>query len=167
MIKTSSPQSPDSAIFCGIDPGLSGAIAIILANLTVLLLEDMPTVQVSGSSIVKTQVDAKALFLITSAQGILTAAAVERMILFPKLSKTSALSLGDSSACARAAIDITGCNLVLQPTASQWKKALGVNAEKASSIALARRLFADLPRRLRHDKAEALLLAYYAVKIAG
>lgn len=163
-------------LFVGFDPGLSGAYAVIDENKKVLSSGNLPIYSItvegkSSSSIVTRQLDGRALVeLLQGIEGTYCAAAVERIVVFPSISKTACLSLGDSAAVCRMACQMIRCENVYQPTAAFWKSALGVpkapkgqpKEVKKLSAQFARDSFPDLPKVFRHDKMEALLLAEYA-----
>lgn len=171
-------------LFVGIDPGLSGAWAVISQDGTLLGIGNVPVECIIGpdnKSIVSKQTDGGALYeALTQFEGILAAACVERIVIFPKISKIACVSLGDSAAAARIACQWAKISTIYQPTAALWKKDMGLSKAKAKkneevetssdepvdkkkvALAKARELFPNLPTRFRHDKAEALLMAEYA-----
>jgi hypothetical protein len=51
---------------------------------------------------------------------------------------------------------------VLRPMPQQWKATYSLKSDKSASVLLARRLFRETPARLRHDLAEAALIAHWA-----
>lgn len=57
----------------------------------------------------------------------------------------------------------TLCIFVInQPMPGAWKSAMNVSADNAKPAELARKLVANLPKRLRQDKAEAIFLTRYS-----
>ncbi len=170
-------------LFVGIDPGLSGAWAVISQDGTLLGVGNVPVECIIGpdnKSIVSKQTDGRVLYEeISQFEGILVAACVERIVIFPKISKIACVSLGDSAAAARIACQWAKIPSIYQPTAALWKKDMGLSKPKKKAgedvpdvtvetdkkkvaLAKARELFPQLPTRFRHDKAEALLMAEYA-----
>lgn len=142
-------------LYLGLDPGKTGAVAIISRDLEVLVLEDLP--------IVDDRIDYLALYHLVAARHI-TAAALEQPLSYG-MNAYTCLSIGTTwGLCLGAVLQANPARL-LTPTASSWKKHSGLTADKAMSKATAQALFTGLPKRLRHDKAEALLLAHYALRV--
>lgn len=163
-------------MFLGIDPGLSGAYAVIAKDGSLVTCANLPLSLVSQegisvSSIVCRHIDGKALLdQLYPYQEDLLGVALERIVTLPLLSKTASLSLGDSQGVCRAVCQILGIPRLHCPTPAFWKKKMGVQAPKGSSPADKKRiakeaviaLLGSLPAQFRHDKAEAVLLAEYA-----
>jgi crossover junction endodeoxyribonuclease RuvC len=148
-------------ITIGIDPGLSGAIAV-LRDGQYVAVEDMPTVA-KGSGSVKSEVDPAGLIALLRRHipaDEAVAAALERVNAMPGQGSSSIFSLGDSFGCARSAL--AACRLELAyVTPAQWKKHFKLPADKELSRALAVRMFPGAPLHLKKyvDRAEALLIA--------
>jgi len=137
----------------GIDPGQHGAIAAVNAGGEVLLLADLPH---DAAGII----DARAVALLLSPLSP-AAVCIEQPQAFVRNAHTTLL-LGRDFGALHAAAQLCGWPL-LTPTPRRWKCALRLSADKRESVDLARRLYgAQLPKRLRVDKCEALLLAHYA-----
>lgn len=150
-------KSPAPApCYLGLDPGKSGAYAVISGSREVLMLEDLP--------LVDDRIDYLAMCA-ALAPYHLTAAALEQPIPYA-VNAYSAMSLGATWGLCLAAVLQVAPDRLLLPTASSWKRHSGLTADKALSVATAREKFEGLPKRLRHDKAEALLLADYALRIS-
>ena len=156
-------------LFCGVDPGLSGAIAFLADNggpvPSLVDVFDMPVVRREGG---KTELDVRALAAIFKRYrpGLVTVEAVHAM---PGQGACSMFSFGKSFGSVLgiiAALEL-GCVLVSPQT---WQRAvLGElpGAEgKRKALEWAARTFPDAvlqtPRgRLLDGRADALALAYY------
>lgn len=148
-------------ITIGIDPGLSGAIGILLDGM-LIAVEDMPIVA-KGSGSVKNEVDPAGLMLllrrhVNSDQPI--RAVLERVNAMPGQGVSSVFSLGDSFGTARACVAACGIELTYV-TPVNWKKHFNLVSDKEMSRALAVRMFPAAPLHLKKhsDRAEALLMA--------
>lgn len=140
----------------GIDPGLSGAVAVLDAHLSVLVLEDMPTMGKGKSG---NQVNPAALAEILQPYAG-AHAALERVGAMPGQGVSSMFSLGDSYGTARAVLAVLGMPVeIVTPTV--WKKHYHLDSDKERSRTKAIELFpgASLHRKKDHGRAEALLLA--------
>lgn len=146
----------------GIDPGVSGAVAIIQAGRFVAGI-DMPTFQ-DGK---RRRVNAAALAAFLSehrpARVIL-----ERVGAMPGQGVASMFSFGHSVGIAEGVATALGLPLVLV-TPQAWKRAAGlIGSDKAASLAVAARLFPDAPLSRKKDVAlaDALLIASYGTREA-
>ena len=148
-------------ITIGIDPGLSGAIGILLDGL-LGAVEDMPIVA-KGSGSVKNEVDPAGLMLLLRRHADLNQpvrAVLERVNAMPGQGVSSVFSLGDSFGTARACVAACGIELTYV-TPVNWKKHFNLVSDKEMSRALAVRMFPAAPLHLKKhsDRAEALLMA--------
>lgn len=137
----------------GIDPGRDGAVAWVDENNQLQGLEE------AGSADEGTPRRLFDLF----AQARLVV--VERPLAYPGTPAQSLVTLTESYGAAVAIARVCGVP-VLTPSASTWKRAVGVTKEKSTSVAKATELY-DLPKRTRHDKCEAALLAWYGLRKLG
>jgi crossover junction endodeoxyribonuclease RuvC len=150
-------------IAIGIDPGLSGAIAVLGDAGEVLDLWDMPTIQVGKTGFVKRALDVNGLAkLLETAATCNTRAFIERVSAFPGQGVGSMFSLGMSfwgAAGVVAALKIPFA--LVEP--KDWKGHFRLNADKELARGLASRYYpsADLSRKKDHGRAEALLIARY------
>ncbi len=134
----------------GVDPGRRGAVAVVEADTGRLVgMED------AFSDDPSTPSDLHNLFAGASI------VVVERPLAYPGIPAQSLITLAESSGAAVALARCAGVRTLLQPTASQWKRALGVTSEKRTSIDAAMRLFELEGCPPRHDLCEAALLAWY------
>jgi crossover junction endodeoxyribonuclease RuvC len=148
--------------YIGIDPGLSGAIAILWDDDT-YEVHDIPIMS-KGFGTVKNEINAGGMKDILDAATVVgnAVAVLERVNAMPGQGVSSVFSLGDSFGTCRtvlACLDIP--TLYVAPT--QWKKHYGLTSDKEQARALAIRLFpkADLKLKKHIDRAEALLIALY------
>lgn len=151
-------------IVIGIDPGLTGAIALIQDG-KYLDLMDMPTIAKGGSGKVKYEVSPVAITQFLRAKVPVdsgAAAIIERVNSMPGQGAATVFSLGDSFGCARAVIACFGLPY-RDVTPQVWKKHFSLSTDKEQSRALASKLFPEAELHLKrfHDRAEALLMARY------
>jgi hypothetical protein len=138
----------------GIDPGRQGAVAWIDQSNQLLGIDE------AGSADESTPIRLFKLF-----QGA-ALVVVERPLAFPGVPAQSLMTLTESYGAAVALARAAGVR-VITPTASTWKRAVGVTADKSTSKMLAAELY-GVPERTRHDLCEACLLSYYGyIKSAG
>jgi len=139
----------------GIDPGASGAIALITAD--VVLVENYPGDVVAAADLVRGW----------SARYQIRLAALERVASRPGQGVSSTFTFGSNFGAWQGILAALGIPYTL-PTPASWQKGLITPSDgsdpKARSLAVARRLFptVDLHRKSDHGKADALLLALYA-----
>lgn len=152
----------------GIDPGLSGAIAV-LANGELMDVQDLPVVAVSGGT-VKRALDPAALAALLRgwrAQIGVDAehAAIEFVAARPGQGVAGVFSLGHTAGAIAGVVATLGIPSQLV-TPMKWKRALGVSSDKTDARAAASRLFpshAGRWARVRDDgRAEAALIAFWA-----
>lgn len=143
--------------YIGIDPGRKGALAVLNEAGELVLLTDACSTEELGVL----SIEPVLLEYACKGQALVV---VERPLAFPGVPAqdqiTLALAAGAASGLARA----HGAS-VMFPTASQWKRAMGVTSSKQSSKDKAAHIFgAGAIGRARHDKCEAALLAYWGFK---
>lgn len=152
--------------YIGVDPGVSGGVAIISAR-GVLSVHDMPTRKVMVARQSRREVDAHALaeLLRPLADGAL--AIVERQSARPGQGVTSMFGLGRSLGVVLGTMAGLGIP-VRMVAASAWKPALGVPADKRLVRARASELLpagaGEWRRKKDHGRAEAALLAMYGLQ---
>ena len=153
-------------IYIGIDPGLTGAVAVLYGEVREPVVYDLPVVAVSGGVV---QNEVSGARLITLLRSIPAAAAgkvvVERTGPMPKQGVVSMFSMGCTRGTILTALAAVGV-APFEVWPQQWKwhfKLIG--AGKDRSLELARELFPSLAAHLHlakhHNRAEALLLAEY------
>ena len=150
-------------IVAGIDPGLSGAIAIFNVTAGELVIHDMPTVSVLRGKKAKREVDAASLagiFRHTTFDAVM----LERVGAMPGQGVTSMFSMGRSLGVIEGVL--AGC---LAPytmvTPQTWQKSGSKREGKDGARLRAGQLFPayqELFQRVKDDgRADAALLAYY------
>lgn len=150
------------SLIIGIDPGASGAVAI-LENGKLIEVWDMPTVQVLAGKSVKRRVSPEMLAaeLRNWAAGT---AFVEQVNAMPGQGVSSMFAFGESLGVIRGVLAGLAIPCHLVPPA-RWKKAVGVNAGKDGCRAKAAQMWpaqAGEFARVKDDgRAEAALIAYW------
>ena len=145
----------------GVDPGLTGALALLDADGQVELVADLPVIRdrslawIDGAALQSTLLDA--------IRGRPCRAVVERVSAMPRQGVASSFAFGVGVGSILGVLQTLHLPLELV-TAAQWKRALGLSSDKRASLDKGRLLFpaADLRLAKHHGRAEALLLAYYA-----
>ncbi len=148
-------------LILGIDPGLTGAMAILDSDGAPELVADLPVIRdrslawIDGGSLQSTLLDAL--------RGCPCRAVVERVSAMPRQGVASSFAFGVGLGSILATLQTLHLPIELV-TPAAWKLALGLGKDKRASIDKARLLFPTADLRLaKHDgRAEALLLAYYA-----
>ena len=155
-------------IILGIDPGLSGALALYNTSEQTVEVFDMPVLELVRNGKKKGEVSAQALANLLAGRGI-KAAYLERVNAMPGQGVTSVFSFGRSTGIVEgilAAYDIP--TTLVTPQA--WQKAVGQRAGKDGSRERAMQLFpaqADLFQRKKDDgRSDAALIAYYGAKLS-
>jgi crossover junction endodeoxyribonuclease RuvC len=153
-------------IVLGIDPGLSGALALYNTSEGTVDIIDMPVLEIVRNGKKKREVSAQALANQLVGRNV-TAAFLERVNAMTGQGVTSVFSFGRSSGIVEgvlAAYDIP--TTLVTPQA--WQKVVGQRAGKDGSRERAMQLFpaqADLFQRKKDDgRSDAVLIAYYGAK---
>jgi crossover junction endodeoxyribonuclease RuvC len=154
--------------YLGIDPGISGALAVLDENEDIVQIFDMPTLEVITGKSKKQRVNPQSivselkLFKDQRIEGL-----IEQVNAMPNQGVTSMFSFGRSLGILEgvlAGLDIP-YNLV---TPTVWKKRMGVNSSKDGARELAMRTWSsksELFKRKKDDgRAEAALLALYLIR---
>lgn len=148
-----------------IDPGLSGAVAAITG--AGIYVTDMPIMaKGKGGGRVKTQINASELASILHGYSNGHTVVLERISSMPGQGVASMFSMGDTFGCIRGVCAALGMRVeVITP--QSWKKHYKLPSDKEVCRAKAIELFPDLPlgRKKDHNRAEALLMAKYAMDI--
>ena len=155
-------------IILGIDPGLSGALALYDTSEQTVEVFDMPVLDLVRNGKKKREVSAQALANLLAATTI-KAAFVERVNAMLGQGVTSVFSFGRSTGIVEgilAAYDIP--TTLVTPQA--WQKAVGQRAGKDGSRERAMQLFpaqVGLFQRKKDDgRSDAALIAYYGAKLS-
>lgn len=152
----------------GIDPGLSGAVAILGANGVYLALHDTPSIHVPKVGARKAHNDyhagAMTAILEPYAELADTHVFIEDSQAMPGQGLSSTWKTGYGFGLWVGIICSLGMRYDrIRPV--KWKKSLGLTSEKEHCRARAIELFqrAPLSRRCDHGRAEALLIAWYGL----
>jgi crossover junction endodeoxyribonuclease RuvC len=151
----------------GIDPGLSGAVAVLRGD-SVELLEDLPTVQFSTARI-KNRIDGAMLAsMLEPYASDIRLAVVEHVGARPGEAASGAFCFGFTSGCILGVLGALQIPYVT-PTPIKWKNVMGLSKDKALSRSKAVSMFPGIANKLTrvrdHDRAEAVLLAAYGEKL--
>jgi crossover junction endodeoxyribonuclease RuvC len=147
----------------GVDPGLTGALAVFDTLLDILIVEDMPISAAPGANTKRKEVSAAWLTATIRAMAP-DEAYVERVHALPKQGVSSVFSFGQSYGLVRGVLGglAVPCHLI---TPQEWKRSLRLGADKSAARAMAANLFpasSERFRRVRDDgRAEAALLAWF------
>ncbi len=154
-------------ILYGLDPGLTGAIALAV-NGALIDVRDLP-VRMEGGGMVKRRIDSAGLAAIVrewrAQLGVDSEMAViERVSAMPRQGSASTFSLGHTAGAVEAVMLALGCPVEFVAPAA-WKRAAGLGRDKADSRARASLIYPAQAgfwtRAKDHGRAEAALLARY------
>lgn len=144
----------------GIDPGITGAVAILADDLSLVDLFDMPIMALSKG---KNQVNASGLATILKVDSQPSTAYLEAVSAMPGQGVSSMFSFGTSYGIVQGVLAALSIPVVLvRPQV--WKTRAGLKGkDKDMARTLAIRLYptADLSRRKDIGRADALLIARY------
>jgi hypothetical protein len=146
----------------GIDPGLSGALAVLSPSGELERLVDLPVIRdgrlawIDGGSLQSILIDAL--------YGRPARAVVERVSAMPRQGIASAFNFGVGFGSVLSILQARHLPVELV-TPATWKRAVGLSSDKRASLDKARLLFpaADLTLAKHDGRAEALLLAHWAL----
>jgi crossover junction endodeoxyribonuclease RuvC len=152
-----------SYLTIGIDPGLSGAIAVLEPNGVLVALADLPVIR--DKSLAWIDGGALSSWLLTHAAGSPKRAFVERVSAMPKQGVSSSFQFGVGFGAVLATLQCLQIPLELV-TASKWKREMALGKDKKAALHKARLLWptAELHLEKHHGRAEALLIAYWRIK---
>lgn len=150
----------------GIDPGLSGAIALLNPTTRSVDIYDMPLVaQKSGREVTDLHNLARLLSPIGDGAQI---AILEQVGAMPKQGVTSMFRFGQNYGALQMCLAGHGY-ATHDVTPQRWKKHFGLNSDGDASRGLAIQRFPELAEHLRlkkhHNRAEAVLLALYGLEV--
>ena len=154
------------SLYLGIDPGLTGALALV-SNDGLLGVIDMPTASERHGKESRKRVCAHTLrdelLQMQHAHGKIRTAVIELVGPMPKQGVTSVYRFGYGNGQVEGVLAAL-CIPMEFVRPQTWKKALGLGADKAQSLALARAKwpYSDSFSLKKHDgRAEAALLAEF------
>ena len=158
-------------ILCGIDPGLTGAIAFIHVDHGLIAVDDLPTmaIDVAGpKTTVKREIDVQGLRALvhkwvpadTSSMFAMEHASAMGM---PGLQ--AATSLAATKASIMAVLRLSNFDVKRIPPQT-WKRFYGLGSDKSECLAIARKLFGmtGFERAKDHNRAESALIAHYVMR---
>jgi len=150
-------------IIMGIDPGLSGAVAIYDTQTGEVSIEDMPTVAVMRGGKSKSEISPQALSELIAA-GYAQTAFLERVGAMPGQGVTSMFSFGRSVGMVEGILAALDIPVTIVPPQT-WRKRVSVREGKDGSRERAMQLFprqaAMFSRKKDDGRADAALIAYY------
>ena len=153
-------------LLCGIDPGLSGAIAIYDTSTEELVTHEMPVHVLARGGKTKREIDRHTLADILRADR-LGHAFIESVSSMPGQGVASMFAFGRAFGIVLGIVAAVGIPETLVASHT-WKKRLGVPAAKHGARARASQLFpaaADQWRLVKHDgRAEAALIALWGYR---
>lgn len=164
-------------VVIGIDPGLTGAVAVIDTAAGTCDVQDLPTVDLEGGGLVKRRIQGRMLAMLVRQ---MAPAGTAPLVFLEQVGamggqnnavQTQA-SLAGTFMGIRCVLDILGWPTELvQP--QRWKKAYGLkrkegekeSAYKGRHLELARGLYPLAPLSLakHHNRAEAILIAHWGL----
>jgi len=153
--------------YIGIDPGLTGAIAILNIDKRVLFCHDLPITTVPKGSKDKPILNANLLYKLLMKFSPCKIA-VEKVHAMPGQGVTSTFNFGKSYGIILASIDIAESEY-LAVTPQAWKKMQGlIGTDKEAAVALAIKKYPEaassLTRKKDHGRADALLICDYLIE---
>lgn len=151
-------------VVCGIDPGLSGAIAIIYPDRG--LFVDMPTFELTRNGKKKREIDCAGLANLLRQHPTITTVWLEQVGAMPGQGVSSMFAFGQAFGIVKGVVAALQYPLELI-TPRVWKAALKVPSEKDGARARASQLmpyWSNSWSRVKDDgRAEAALIAYYGI----
>jgi len=148
----------------GVDPGVRGALSVHGEDGDLLEMIDMPVVEIKIGKAMKARVSPELLAYEVNRYNGRAAAWVEQVTAMPGQGVSSMFAFGESFGIIKGVM--AGCGIGINlVTPAKWKKAMGVNAGKDGSRAMAVQLWpesAGLFKRVKDDgRAEAALIAEF------
>jgi crossover junction endodeoxyribonuclease RuvC len=150
----------------GVDPGVSGALALLDTQTRVLSVTDMPSVNYTKNQRKRRNISESEL---VSMIDLWTpdAAFLELVHAMPKQGVVSVFTFGMAFGVVRGVLAALGVPTYLV-TPNEWKKSLRLGSDKQEARLLAARLFpsdaAQFSRVCDADRAEAALLALFGCR---
>lgn len=150
-------------IFLGVDPGASGAIAVLDEDGVLLEIFDMPVVELKIGKAIKRRVSPELLAHVVSPYAG-SVACLEKVSAMPNQGVSSMFAFGESYGIVRGVLATLQISTTLV-TPAAWKGAMGLNAGKDGSRVKAMQLWPDRVayfKRVKDDgRAEACLIAEF------
>lgn len=156
-------------IVCGIDPGLSGAVAILDHDGSLLNVFDIPTVEEAHGKGTRSRIAPALLQDELIGDVRISVAFIEHVSSSPQMGVTSSFRFGEAFGATLAVLQCCGIRTELVRPAV-WKKALGLNNEAEVSRARAIELWPTqsdwFKRKMDHNRAEAALIAEWGRRVS-
>lgn len=158
-------------IAIGIDPGLTGAVALVDAS-GACRIEQLPTVALSGTGMVRRRIDGQKLgqrlrSWCPVGEPVIVAIEALRTVGWRGNAAQTQDSLMRTVGAIEGVLDMLRLSFrAVEPQV--WKGFYGIGAAKREALQKALVLYPDAPLRLvsDHNKAEALLIAHWALRNA-
>jgi crossover junction endodeoxyribonuclease RuvC len=151
----------------GIDPGLTGALALIETSLDALVIRDMPVAR-SGTGTRQEIVPVLLAEMIRALDP--DVAFLERVNAMPKQGVSSVFTFGQGYGMIRGVLAALLVPVELV-TPGHWKRIMRLDKDKSRARAVAMNLFprdAKMFQRVKdHDRAEAALLAWLGLRMVA
>ena len=151
-------------VFLGVDPGLSGAIAALDAEGSLIALADLPVIR----DLSLAWIDGGKLHSLLSEAiaGRSCRATVERVSSMPGQGVASSFQFGVGFGSILSVLQVLEIPVELV-TPGVWKRSCGLGKDKRAALDKARLLFpsAELSLAKHHGRAEALLLADFGRRV--
>ncbi len=147
----------------GIDPGLTGALALLNDDSSISDLTDMPVVPLTGKRNQVNAVELSRIIKFWQTDNPKITAFLEQVSAMPGQGVSSMFGFGVSFGIVRGVLAALGIPVVLI-TPQKWKKRAGlIGQEKDYSRTIAQRLYplADLSLKKHTGRADALLIARF------
>lgn len=149
----------------GVDPGNSGAIAVMTNKGRLVNIIDMPTVEVKIGKSIKRRVSPEILaHELNRFRGREVQGWVELVTAMPGQGVSSMFAFGESFGIVKGVMAACGIG-IFTVSASKWKKSMDLNAAKDGSRVKAMQLWPECSKmfvRAKDDgRAEACLIAEY------
>lgn len=154
-------SSAARALTIGIDPGLTGAIAILDPDGAVMVVGDLPVAR--DNKLAWIAGNAFQSLILGCRGGRPCTAMVERVNSMPQQGVASSFQFGVGFGSILSILQALGIPIEFVRPAV-WKKAMNLSSDKKAALNKARLLYPDCELHLaKHDgRAEALLIARYA-----
>lgn len=151
----------------GIDPGLSGAMALYADDYALII--DIPTISVKINNSTKRQIDAYQLGnWLDIRRNQISKAVIESVSAMPQQGVTSTFNFGFTAGVIQGAVAANAIPMVLvRPNV--WKRAFGLlgqdkDASRATASRIAPHAAHNWPLKKHDGRAESFLLAVYGSK---
>ena len=159
-------------VIVGIDPGLTGAIAVISVNpITCVAVHDIPTILSRNET--KKVTDLSSLSKIIreiSTEYRVLAVLIELVASRPDQGVVSVFSFGFGTGLLHGVCAANGLKIA-EISPAVWKADLNLTRNKADSLHLAKKIFPESAKsfeKMKHNgRAEAALIAYFGIKFMG